>query len=61
MPTIRQISAWKEGAKRLMPFRFKRRNRSVVERVDDVEKAIMGMFVLVMLLSGIVVYLLMTK
>ena len=61
MPSIRQISAWKEGAQRLKAYRFKRRNRSVVERVDDVEKAIMGMFVLVMLLSGIVVYLLMTK
>lgn len=61
MPTIRQISAWKEGAKRLKAHRFKREPRSVHERLDYMETCFMGMFVLVMLLSGIVVYLLMTK
>lgn len=61
MPSPKQIAAWKEGAKRLIPYRFKRQNRAVHERLEDAEKAIMGIFVLVMLLSSIVVYLLMTK
>lgn len=61
MPTIRQISAWKRLAEAGKAYRFKREPRSVHERLDDAEKVIMGMFVLVMLLSGIVVYLLITK
>lgn len=61
MPTIRQISAWKEGTKRLKAYRFKRQNLSVHERLDYMEKCFMGFLFLVSLLAGVTVYLLITK
>jgi hypothetical protein len=51
MPSIRQHNAWKRLAEMGKKYRYKRPSRSIHEKVDDQQKCMWGLLIIVTILS----------
>lgn len=61
MPSPKQKAAWNKAGARLQAYWDRRQLRTVHERLEDVEKCLVLMLILLLLLSGVCVYLLMAR